>query len=82
MPRDLLQCLEAKMKYRQSGGADSSGRYKKHETARSRCLERVVYPGLCVGKLPTADDAKRASGKRVASRQVRGMHAWREGVSE
>ena len=61
---DLLECylrcqqLEAKMRSRQSRGANSSGRYKKHDTARDRCLQRVLYPGLCMGKLPTADDAK------------------------
>ena len=85
---DLLECylqcqqLEAKMRSRQGRGANTSGRFKKHDTARNNCLQRVVYPGLCMGKLPTADDAKRASGKRVASRQVRGMHACIEGGSE
>jgi hypothetical protein len=46
------------MRSRSSGGANSSGRYKKHDTARNNCLQRVVYPGLRMGKLPTAEDAK------------------------
>ena len=46
------------MKARQAGGGNSSGRYKKHDTARNRCLQRTVYPGLAMGELPTADDAK------------------------
>jgi len=61
---ELLSCylkcqqLEATMKARQAGGGNSSGRYKKHNTARNRCLQRTVYPGLAMGELPTADDAK------------------------
>jgi len=50
--------LEAAMQARQAGGASKSGRYKTHDTARKRCLERVVYPGLKMGKLPTMLDAK------------------------
>jgi hypothetical protein len=50
--------LEEAMKLRQAGGGKKSGRYRKHDTARLRCLTRVVYPGLRMGKLPSVTDAK------------------------
>ncbi|KAH8065432.1 hypothetical protein JL721_8251 [Aureococcus anophagefferens] len=50
--------LEQTMKDRQAGGGAKSGRYKKHDTARLRCLRRVVYPRLKMGILPSATDSK------------------------
>ncbi|KAH8059621.1 hypothetical protein JL722_5250 [Aureococcus anophagefferens] len=46
------------MKDRQAGGGAKSGRYKKHDAARLRCLRRVVYPRLKMGILPSATDSK------------------------
>ena len=46
------------MKARQGGGGAKSGRYMKHDTARLRCLKRVIYPDLCMGKLPSATNAQ------------------------
>jgi hypothetical protein len=54
----MCQQLEVTMKARQAGGGKSSGWYKKHDTARNRCLQRCVYPGLAMSKLPTAENAK------------------------
>ena len=39
------------MKERQARGGAKSGRYMKHDTARLRCLQRVVYFGLCAARL-------------------------------
>ena len=50
--------LEEAMKARQGGGGAKSGRYMKHDTARLRCLKRVIYPDLCMGKLPSATNAQ------------------------
>lgn len=61
---ELIACyvkckkLEKVMSSRQAGGGNKSGRYKKHDTARKRCLQRVVYPDLRLGKLPSELDSK------------------------
>lgn len=61
---ELLECyrkckeLEVQLSERQAGGKQTSGRYHKHDTARLRCLRRVVYPDLRLGKLPSLLDFK------------------------
>ena len=53
------QCVALKeaMAGRQASGGQKSGRYKKHDTARRRCLEEVVLPALRRGVLPSETDA-------------------------
>ena len=46
------------MHARQAGGGSTSGRYMKHDSARLRCLQRVIYPRLRMGILPSAEDAR------------------------
>ena len=55
----FLQCkqLQQTMRERSANGRATSGRYKKHDTARLRCLDRHVLPGLRMGKLPSDKDA-------------------------
>jgi len=68
------------MKERQAGGGAKSGRYMKHDTARLRCLQRVVYPQLRMGILPTAVNAKMLfdmSGPRdIAGPAKKEMDIW------
>ena len=44
------------MKERSAGGKGVSGRYRKHDSARVRCLERLIEPRLKMGMLPTSYD--------------------------
>ena len=65
------------MKLRQAGGGKKSGRYRKHDTARLRCLTRVVYPGLRMGKLPSVTGREyvvRAAGPARDHRTVEETH--------
>jgi len=51
--------LHKTIKERQAGGKDNtSGRLRKHDSARVRCLDRVIQPRLRMGILPAAHDAK------------------------
>ena len=55
------KCVELReaIKERQAGGKDNtSGRLRKHDSARLRCLDRVVEPQLRMGILPASYDAK------------------------
>ena len=54
-----LEGLRLTMAERSAGGKSSSGRYKKHDTARKVYLDTVGIPGLRLGKLPPADDVRR-----------------------
>ena len=57
--KELAQCygeckrLELIIHARQAGGRAASGRLKKHDSARLKCLQREVYPDLRIGKMPT-----------------------------
>ena len=46
------------MDERQAGGGKNSARYMKHDSARLKCMQRVVFPGLRMGELPSKTDAK------------------------
>ena len=48
--------LKEAMAGRQAGGGQRSGRYMKHDSARRRCLEKVVLPALKRGVLPSVTD--------------------------
>ena len=50
--------LRLAMKERSAGGKGVSGRYRKHDSARVRCLERLIEPRLKMGMLPTSYDEK------------------------
>jgi hypothetical protein len=45
--------LERTCDRRRASGKQTSGRYKKHDTARMHFLRSVVKPNLALGKLPT-----------------------------
>ena len=52
------RCQEMKliMADRQAGGKSTSGRYKKHDSARKQFIETSIEPGLRLGKMPSAYD--------------------------
>ena len=53
-----LEDLKFLMAQRSAGGADLSGRYKKHDTARKNYINAVALPGLRWGRMPPAADVR------------------------